>query len=648
MSGEKKRLEQYLLQTRASNILLEPTFKAQLNRFAPKDIDRIRLLQAQRIAGQVPVSEALKKQVKKRKKKARKTKQLRGDLARNLTEQRRFTRGERREKDTEEPRIVGDPAPVPAGFAYDPAIERRRLDIEEARDRQRQLERIADRREEARRQDAELAVRRGELAAGRADRALIRAAPPPPAPVVNIAPAPVRVDVAAPRVDVAPVINVPPALPARADADPIPEIQRLGAQIRADRDAFGAQQDERNRDLFSQLRQSSELESRQIRESIEAIDARQQAQDETRRVAAARQDAINQELQVRLGLGEASISRARDDVIQEFRNAEDRLRRAQIDLDRPTGFDDVILAADRPDPVAESSLRRVPIEEVDSPTPLAQRVEPEEPEGIGGVIAGGGELNLPNVVVEQPGRIGPDESLRLSPQDPADRPGTVVEDIDPITGRPRRVTRLPGTAGPSGRRAGGGGALRAEQQEELSPIEIVTPGTTPRERQLEEQLGGSGSSSESLQFRLEEEEEASPDTPLLIREPTEEATPELDPVEPVNVADALRLSRLAIDQAEPVLQEEEEDEAQQARLRLVDTQDFLAGFERPASPRQASPLVGGGTAAERLEGLLAQPSPVQRAATPTPRPEQSTPSTPEEEEQHRRSPCKGDQLLIEL
>ena len=102
MSGEKKRLEQFLLQSRASNIM---TVDPRYNRFQPDNIDRIRLLQAQRLAGQVPVSERLKKEQKKRKKKARRTKQLRGDLARNLTEQRRFVKGERRDKDTEEPRI---------------------------------------------------------------------------------------------------------------------------------------------------------------------------------------------------------------------------------------------------------------------------------------------------------------------------------------------------------------------------------------------------------------------------------------------------------------------------------------------------------------------------------------------------------------
>ena len=209
MSGEKKRLEQFLLQSRASNIM---TVDPRYNRFQPDNIDRIRLLQAQRLAGQVPVSERLKKEQKKRKKKARRTKQLRGDLARNLTEQRRFVKGERRDKDTEEPRIVGDPKPLPMGAAYDPEIERRKLDIQQATIDQNRLDRIADRAEARRRQEAELAVRRGELAAGRAERALIRAAIPAPAAPIVIPPA------AAPDIRIeGPTINVPPAaaLPAR-------------------------------------------------------------------------------------------------------------------------------------------------------------------------------------------------------------------------------------------------------------------------------------------------------------------------------------------------------------------------------------------------------------------------------------------------
>ncbi len=449
MSGEKKRLEQFLLQTRAFRI--DP-------RFAPHDINRLRLLESQRLAGKVPVSERLKKEQKKKKKKARRTKQLRGDLARNLTEQRRFIKGERRDKDTEEPRIVGDPKPVPVGAAYDPEIERRRLDIQQAAIDQNRLDRIADRAETRRRQEAELAVRRGELAAGRAERALIRAAIPPPAAPIVIPPA------------AAPVINVAaPVLPLtsseREDADPIPEIIRLGDRLRGDYDAFGADQDARNREGFAQLREQIDLETRQNRQTLETIEARQQAQDENRRADIARQDAQYQQFEERLGAGERALGEGREEVIREIRGAEDRLRGAQRDLDTPSNYDDVILQAVDRAVLQGFDEARTPtpgsrFEEV-TPTPEAQPspslarpntpVSPVTLEEDVAVVEGGGELNLPPVLV---GGSSADrereERLRLSP----------VEQ--------RRVYPR-GTAG-SGQlrplKRGGAGPLRAESAEQ--------------------------------------------------------------------------------------------------------------------------------------------------------------------------------------
>ena len=99
-TSEIRRLQQDLLQRRSS-----------VNIFEPQNIDRIRLLETQLLAGKVPVSKKLLKEQKKKKKKAKKKKQLRGDLAANLRAQRRFEQGEFREKDTDEPRIVGDPDP---------------------------------------------------------------------------------------------------------------------------------------------------------------------------------------------------------------------------------------------------------------------------------------------------------------------------------------------------------------------------------------------------------------------------------------------------------------------------------------------------------------------------------------------------------
>ena len=453
MSGEKKRLEQFLLQTRAFRID---------SRFAPHDINRLRLLESQRLAGKVPVSERLKKEQKKKKKKARRTKQLRGDLSRNLTEQRRFVKGERRDKDTEEPRIVGDPKPVPVGAAYDPEIERRRLDIQQAAIDQNRLDRIADRAEGRRRQEAELAVRRGELAAGRAERALIRAAIPAP-----VAPAPIVIPpAAAPDIRIGgPTINVPPAAPALED--PIPEIIRLGDRLRGDYDAFGAEQDARNREGFAQLREQIDLETRQNRQTLETIEARQQAQDENRRADIARQDAQYQQFEERLGAGERALGEGREEVIREIRGAEDRLRGAQRDLDTPSNYDDVILQAVDRAVLQGFDEARTPtpgsrFEEV-TPTPEAQPspslarpntpVSPVTLEEDLAVVEGGGELNLPPVLV---GGSSADrereERLRLSPAEQ------------------RRVYPR-GTAG-SGSKRGGAGPLRAAA-DPLEPREVL-------------------------------------------------------------------------------------------------------------------------------------------------------------------------------
>ena len=599
-SGEKKRLEQFLLQSRASNVLMiDPRFSS----FQPEKIDTIRLRALQREAGKKPISEKLIKQQQKKKKKARRGKQLRGEVSRAVREQKRFERGERRDKPEEEPRIVGEPRNT--GLAYDPDIERRRLDIQEQANRDANFRALAQARRDQAAQERELAVRRGELAAGRAERRLERerlAALPPPAPIV-IPPAQVRVEapqvrVEAPQVRVDPTINVPPpVLPARADADPIPEIQRLGQLIRRDVDAFGAEQRVRNETLLGEVR-------RQARRQGE-LEARQRVIDEEQRQNTLAQDAQLQEFQARLGMTETAMSQARDAVIAEINAAEGRLRQAAGELDRPVNYDDVILRA--VDQEVQEGLeagtqpRRVPIEEVESPTPTPQveRREPEpeqreplaEPSGIEGVIAGGGELQLPNVVVERPGQIAPDESLRLSPQRPEDRPGAVETGINPETGRPYRIQRLPGTAGPTEKRAGGAQPLRAQQP---SP-----PSRPP-----------------SPELQLE--------------------------VEPVDVADELRASRLELPDELP--QSRAAERAQERleagaplpgdadRLRLVDSQDFLAGFDPPAelqaeraqiSPRRSPlpPILGGAAEADvALQGLLAEepptPSPTPRARSP--------------------------------
>ena len=367
MSGEKKRLEQFLLQSRASNVVM---VDPRVSGFMP---EKIRLRAAQREAGKKPISEKLIKQQQKKKKKARRGKQLRGEVSRAVREQKRFERGERRDKPEEEPRIVGEPRNT--GLSYDPDIERRRLDIMEQANRDANFRALAQARRDQAAQERELAVRRGELAAARAERRLERerlAALPPPAPIVippapapNIrveAPPPAQVRVEAPQVRVDPTINVPPPeLPARADADPIPEIQRLGQLIRRDVDAFGAEQRDRNETLLREVR-------RQARRQGE-LEARQRVIDEEQRQNTLAQDAQLQEFQARLGMTETAMSQARDAVIAEINAAEGRLRQAAGELDRPVNYDDVILRA--VDQEVQEGLeagtqpRRVPIEEVE-------------------------------------------------------------------------------------------------------------------------------------------------------------------------------------------------------------------------------------------------------------------------------------------
>lgn len=460
MSGEKKRLEQFLLQSRASNIInVDPRF----SRFQPEQIDTIRLRSAQIEAGKKPVSEKVVKQQQKKKRKARRGKQLRGEVTRAIREQKRFERGERRDRPEQEPGIVGEPRNT--GLGYDPDIERRRLDIQEQRLRDENLRVLAQARRDRIAQDRELADRRAARAEARAERAALPpavAAAPQAAPIVI---PPAQVDIGGIRVEpaqvdiggIAPVINIP-ELPARADADPIPEIQRLGAQIRADYNAFGQETRDRNEDVLRQVREQTEAQQAQSA----AIRQRQFETDQTIREAIQRQDAVNQQIQERIGLGETAMGETRDAVVQEIRDAENRLRGAARELDRPTSYDDVILRAAqreirselRTEPLGGSLAEVTPSPSVARP-PTPVTPESREPEALlasqtigGGVIEGGGELQLPSINIPEVRLTTAEEELRLSP-----------------VGGGRQYPR--GTAG-QGPKRGGAGALRLETEETRS------------------------------------------------------------------------------------------------------------------------------------------------------------------------------------
>ena len=102
---------------------------------------RQRLLNYQRV--KVPPSELVKLKLKKKATKLKRTTNLKGEVAKNIIEQKKFEKGQRRDKPEQDIRIVGEPAPpvniyqqpAPGGLQFDPAIERQRLALE---DRKRQ------------------------------------------------------------------------------------------------------------------------------------------------------------------------------------------------------------------------------------------------------------------------------------------------------------------------------------------------------------------------------------------------------------------------------------------------------------------------------------------------------------------------------
>ena len=111
------REQQRILQRKSENLIkLYPELTGYLDRY--EDPSRRALLIQQRLAAGVPLPTALLKAQKKKKRRAKRTKALRGDLAQNLTAQKRYRQGERRERDTEEPRIVGEPRQQPVNIYF--------------------------------------------------------------------------------------------------------------------------------------------------------------------------------------------------------------------------------------------------------------------------------------------------------------------------------------------------------------------------------------------------------------------------------------------------------------------------------------------------------------------------------------------------
>ena len=136
-----------------------------LDRYEDPSILRSRLLQAQQVAGQVPLSKQLLKKQKKRKTKIGRKRKVKGETAREKRLLKIIEKGQRREPGQEAVKLVGDDA-----------LEKRRLDLQEQQHRDQLARDDIRLRAETRRHQEEMGIRRGELAAARADRAAARAA----------------------------------------------------------------------------------------------------------------------------------------------------------------------------------------------------------------------------------------------------------------------------------------------------------------------------------------------------------------------------------------------------------------------------------------------------------------------------------------
>ncbi len=468
--GERRRLQQFLLQRGA--------------RFEPQDIDRIRLIQAQKLAGKLPVSEKLSREQKKKKRKARRKKNLRSEVARGIREQKRFREGERRDRPEEEPRIVGEPRVV---GGVDPEVEARRLDLQQQALQQRQVQAIADRRLQRELQREELAVRRGELAAARAERARIAAAGPglPGGAAGPIFPPAVAPDV---RIgDIAPVINVPAQPPPQIIFMPDRPEPNIRDNLRAAAGELGAELRGQNREFHEILRDEAAAFRAELQQNVEEVNARQQAQDEQVRADAARQDAQFQDVYERLGQQEAAIGESRDAVIDEIRAQEERIARARGSP--PPNFDDLVIDVDEFERSARAGLARAGL------SPVDLTLSPRSPSLAGGsvradpdnVVLGGGRLS-PEPEIETPiAEVPPTPSVRLpsTPIEPAPAPQPERAEIE--GGGPLDLPSVVIDARPAINRSLEDDLLASEasrarfEEDRVAGVEALEPAPAPRQ-----------------------------------------------------------------------------------------------------------------------------------------------------------------------
>ena len=112
------------------NIIRQPVdTPSLLDRYDDSAVSRQRLLNHQKV--KIPPNELILAKLQKKKRKLKKTKNLRGELAQIKREQRRFEKGEKRDRPEDEPRIVGDPITTPSGVSFDPEIEKEKIRSQE-------------------------------------------------------------------------------------------------------------------------------------------------------------------------------------------------------------------------------------------------------------------------------------------------------------------------------------------------------------------------------------------------------------------------------------------------------------------------------------------------------------------------------------
>ena len=321
-----------------------------LDRYEDPSILRSRLLQAQQVAGQVPLSKQLLKKQKKRKTKIGRKRKLKGETAREKRLLKIIEKGQRREPGQEAVKLVGDDT-----------LEKRRLDLQEQQHRET------------------IAAAGIQAALERQLRRDLAAAAPAP-----------------PRINVAPVINLPPVVGgggaggARAPAPrgapapaPEPEAVPMGrSRARTPTKVFSPRR--------RKGRGGSDPELEAVFAALPDFAKLQQDRDklEAQRIEAwrARDDKFEQSRQLNLRADEEGRSRAAEEnarMRDELRQTMEAIRDREVRVDEREAERDALRRERRPSPERPSrrSHRSPPSEQ-----PAARPRSPEQGAGELGTV----------------------------------------------------------------------------------------------------------------------------------------------------------------------------------------------------------------------------------------------------------------------